>query len=118
MTTDLVETGCSTLSDADLRVTAETTERRIKFCQEVRCIRKHQHGLRGKEHHRCDQNFTQISSGAGCFRVYRQVVAAVAADQCCFIIAISLLCFSVQTGVTQPLKPVEELTLLLVRESS
>lgn len=33
--TDLMETGCSTLSHADLRVTAETTERRVKFCQEV-----------------------------------------------------------------------------------
>lgn len=47
-TTDLVETGCSTLSHADLWVAAEATERRVKFCQEARRIGKQQHSLRAK----------------------------------------------------------------------
>lgn len=51
-------------------------------------------------------------------RLYRQVVAAVAADQCSFAVAVGLLGFGVQAGEAQHLKPVEELSLLLVREGS
>lgn len=80
MTTDLVETGCSTLSHADLWVTAETAEGRVKLGQEARRVGEHQHGLRGRR-----SEVLRSSHGPPAVQTllaYRQVVAAVAADQC------------------------------------
>lgn len=60
----------------------------------------------------------QTCGGARGSGPYRQVVAAVAADQGCFAVAVGLLGFGVQAGETQHLKAVEELNLLLLREGS
>lgn len=46
--------------------------------------------------------------------VYRQVVAAVAADQRRLVVAIGLVSFSLQTGDTQQLKPLQQTALLLI----
>lgn len=46
--------------------------------------------------------------------VYRQVVAAVAADERGLVVPVSLVSFSLQTGETQNLKPLQQPSLLLL----
>lgn len=60
------------------------------------------------------KDWPELWSSAECVWIYRQVVAAVAADQLWLVVDVHLVSFSLQTSDTQHLKPLQQPAPLLV----